>query len=304
MDFGWVGIGRTTRRSAYIVSVLVLCLLPCSGCGSGGSTKRVHITSNFQRQQASQSGFASQSTVALTNAQLANQEDLPHVKQLRLALFADGFESYGVCTATFITPQVLLTAAHCLYNLETMEPLSPSDVEIEIEPGRFIPASILVPHPEFTGRVTTSTVYADTPVAAADVGVILASEQYAGPLPVFSPVPPQPGETMVLAGYGLTSDAAIFSGGTLRVGETTIDAVSPAERLLYWIQDSPNEASTCHGDSGGPAFTVNAANELVLVGITSSGDPGCRPYHVAVDSLVSSYLDWISAAAGGGLLIK
>ena len=290
-----------------VARVVVLAVVTFAFSACGGSSDSSSHTSNGSVSDQSQrsvaasnlSAIAPASTVSLTNAAPINPESFPFVKQLRLTFESGPSFSFGGCTATFINSHVLLTAAHCLYDLNTMTPLEAAGVEIEMERGRFVPAAAVLPHPEFNGHFNYSAVYADTAVAAADIGVVISSEEFDGAVPAIAVLPPAVGETVALVGFGQSAAASVFSGGILRLGYTTVDAVSLSERVLYWIQDQPNEASTCHGDSGGPAFQISLDNQLILAGITSSGDPDCRPYYPAVDTLVASFADWIVAATGG-----
>ena len=51
----------------------------------------------------------------------------------------------------------------------------------------------------------------------------------------------------------------------------------------------------CYGDSGGPFQCKNAADQWVVEGIVSWGDPNCSSrFHYSVFARVSEFRDWIN----------
>jgi hypothetical protein len=74
------------------------------------------------------------------------------------------------------------------------------------------------------------------------------------------------------------------SSWSKRQTERTLDDLQPAQ-FFYG-------ESTCFGDSGGPVLTTTDAGEILL-GVISSGGPGCRFYGRAVRA--DAVAEWLDA---------
>ncbi len=108
------------------------------------------------------------------------------------------------------------------------------------------------------------------------------------------------GSEVMLAGYGLsefkqdpnTGEALSSKGsGTLRqVGNIKVLSVLPTGEELTFDQSGGHGA--CHGDSGGPAYIVDA-NTNYLVGVTSRGGGDCNI--TAIYTGVLGYSQWIQS---------
>jgi secreted trypsin-like serine protease len=99
------------------------------------------------------------------------------------------------------------------------------------------------------------------------------------------------GETLTLAGFGLTSAWFGDSGKLRKVDVKLIEQSSVAQEIEFG--ESPGR-SACMGDSGGPAF-VKRNNKLVLVGVTSRGSSFCDDSGLYTD--IRYHYDWMVAAS-------
>ncbi|MFZ0609150.1 MAG: S1 family peptidase [Xanthobacteraceae bacterium] len=174
--------------------------------------------------------------------------------------------SYGTaCTATAIARDLLLTAAHCVqpgadYKLvgsaPGQEPVLKNIVRIERDPQ--FELKRLFGH-----------------LATADVALIKLEE----PLP--PRIPPvriggdtetvAVGDTLVVAGYGVTVRGDGRTGGTVRAAALVVTGQpGPLQIRLYdpRTRDESAGLGACAGDSGAPAFH-DTEGSLTIVGVVS-----------------------------------
>lgn len=188
------------------------------------------------------------------------------------------------CTGTVLAPDLLLTAAHCV------GPAADYAVALVDEnPPRLIPATRIALHPRFDpGQFRSRTPTPD-----------LALVKLAEPLPArlrparlaSDGIPPK-GSSLLLAGYGMTSDGAEQTAGQLRT--VSLPSIGTTGGIMVRLSKGGG-AGACTGDSGGPAFRNGA-----LAGVTSwvtaaGGKRGCGG--VTGVTLVSLHRDWITSTA-------
>ncbi len=220
------------------------------------------------------------------------------------------------CSGTVVAPRVILTAAHCVEEIEdgTITPAAnyavatgvtdPSEAgignvfhiaETHVFPG-FDPgilhgdAAILV--------LSTPTSASPIPMAgAADAGL------YSG------------GATVQLAGWGLTSARANQEPGGLRATSMLVQTPTSCKQKThsFYAPFSPTAqvcllaasraSGGCFGDSGGPAIGQRADGSPVEIGITSTGGPNCStkvPNVLTRVDYVSTWVaEWIAAVETG-----
>lgn len=136
-----------------------------------------------------------------------------------------------------------------------------------------------------------------------DLAIIELDRDVTGvtPTALFRDVPTV-GTTLTLAGYGAGGNAANGedgSFGTLQSGTTAIDSVGTT--LVAWNFDSPFEANSAPGDTGGATF-VQVGSELLLAGVISGNDLassalGDRGYATRVD-VHALWIDYILGTPG------
>lgn len=100
----------------------------------------------------------------------------------------------------------------------------------------------------------------------------------------------QPGDTITVAGYGLTGGNANGTNGVLRKTQSKVTETFITGKEFV-LGDSNGRA--CNGDSGGPAYVVRDGR-LVLAGVVSRGEAGCGGLVIYTD--VRYFIDWINQA--------
>ncbi len=193
------------------------------------------------------------------------------------------------CTATLIAPDVVLTAAHCLFYLGRRLPAFVLAPRIDAaKPTTTRPTSRAVMHPQFVVRAEDQT-------PLHDLALVRLARPIRGVAPetLLSKVEADriaAGDPVDLVGYGRTSYAAPVDGAKNH-GRSKVAETRPSE----WVIGAPSVAQNCDGDSGGPAF-VTLGGKRRLLGIASRAlDEKAPCAGGTIHARPDADLDWIAA---------
>lgn len=165
-----------------------------------------------------------------------------------------------VCTGTVLSPTVIITAAHCTVGSKQ---LAVAYVE---EGGPVLqPVTTVARHPGFSKN--------------SSVSVDIALIRLENPLPQrFRPVTldsggsgTSVGESLTIAGFGLTEEKDYKSAGTLRTAEVELLPRLYPRFLRLGLDSQLSSLAICKGDSGGPVF-AGGGGAPVLVGVVYAAE--------------------------------
>jgi secreted trypsin-like serine protease len=221
------------------------------------------------------------------------------------------------CTGTVIAPRVILTAAHCVEDLDRGGFTPARDYGIAT--GQANPR--LTPRDQIL-RVSETHVFPgfDPGTTHGDAALlVLSTPTAAPPIPLASAADAAlyaGGTGVQLAGWGLTAPNAKSGPEVLQTTSTVVlDGASCKRRtrsfnppyasaLQMCTTDPPDHSSGgCFGDSGGPALAHRADGSLVEIGVTSTGGPGCSTklpnVFTRVDTISAWAAEWVAAIETG-----
>ena len=202
-------------------------------------------------------------------------------------------EREDLCTATALAPDLVLTAAHCVAGKLKRA------VKV-YQTGQTIAVTRTASHPRFnfTNYLASR--------ATADIALV----KLAAPMPdIIAPVTlAEPrrvavGETLTIAGFGVTKNATPLGLGIPREAKLTVTGKPGSLQIRLVDPATLNKRpglGGCVGDSGAPAFETDASGALRIVGVVSwstapNDEDGCGGLTGLTPLLL--YRDWIVETA-------
>ncbi len=202
----------------------------------------------------------------------------------------------SVCTASILSSNFLLTAAHCVSSSKAANMVVIFGPKISKEGSSLRKVSGFKFHKKWLS-VGSSADLKDL----GDIAVI----KFEGGLPAgYQPARLlsdasmlAKGKDALLAGYGVTDGVKKTGSGSLLRVVTKID--NPVFSATEVSLDQTKGKGACQGDSGGPAYVIDKDGKLSLFGVTSRGEDDthdtCGAKAVYTNAL--AYKSWIKAAA-------
>jgi len=243
-------------------------------------------------------------------------EAVPHSWPWQISF--DNYNSFGNCGGSLIREDVVLTAAHCVWDDKST---TLPDGSLSIRAGKhnlkvqetdeeLIPVVKIVIHPlyQHKSRPNTTTRPNDFALMKLQKPVILGSTKQLICLPSATDAPAT-GSMCVGIGWGNTlpgngdSPSDVLRQATVPIVDSTVcnDADHYAGVLNATMQicagwPKDGGADTCDSDSGGPLLCKSSSGQWVAQGVLSFGmgaKCGSKDYP-GVYARVASYIGWIT----------
>ena len=286
----------TPARLAGLLALLCLALAPATASA---------------KQPAAPDQSAQASIVGGSPAAIADFPSLAYIQA------EEGPKDGFACTGSVIAPRVVITAGHCVEDLETGRLTPVRDYLVatgvanlrEVGPGNIF-------------KVTRAFTYSrfDPGATRGDAGIlVLARPTTVPPLPLATAADTAllaPGTPVPIAGWGLEHGSDLAGPATLRTTSIAIQTDGYCQRqvsrfypfyspaLQFCTADPPSfDSGGCFGDSGGPAIAHRSDGTPVEIGVISAGGPACKPAQPNIftraDRISAWAAEWVAAVEQG-----
>jgi secreted trypsin-like serine protease len=251
---------------------------------------------------ASPNPKATASVIGGHNASIAQYPSLAYIEGVQATA---GY----ACTGTVVAPRVVLTAGHCVEDIESNS---------IVEPGRIAVATGVsnltkIPRANIS-QVVQVLAYPnfDPTKLQGDAGLlILAAPVVAPPIAMATGTDAalyEAGDPLTIAGWGIDDRNTGHAPNQLQAAEVPVEEAARCKRgtkRFYPFFDPARQVcaldipgfkiTTCHGDSGGPAIATRPDGTPVEIGVTSLGDGSCNPSSPGVFTRVDQISGWVQS---------
>lgn len=173
--------------------------------------------------------------------------------------YIEGNSAFPMCTGTLISPNLVLTASHCLrgMNKQGLRIGFSLDVKNHLDVETMVEIADFIIHPKYgSDRLNDVALIAlakPAPAPYKPVAILAAAYQLTVGMP------------MLLAGYGVTNDLTGKDTEALR--KVTVPMAKILDQEAIVVTDQTKTTGACNGDSGGPAY-LEKDGVLFVYGIT------------------------------------
>lgn len=196
-----------------------------------------------------------------------------------------------ICTATLISPDVGLTAAHCLRDPDFGSLGFTLDADASNGTDGVMPIKFTHQHPEFDDRVDP---FVDLAIRN-DIGVFILDTPVSDIQ--FEQVDDRtfetaldPGNQLAICGYGWTSYSS-NTFGLKRDANVLVDRTDQFEFSTAATNPQP-----CNGDSGAPLFVMTPTGRRIVGVVSRAMGRSDRCDSGAIITRVAPYAEWIAGA--------
>ncbi len=263
------------------------------------STQSGAVVSGTGTQGADKDPAATASVIGGHNTTVAQFPSLAYVEGVQAT---DGY----ACTGTVVAPRVVLTAGHCVEDVESGSLVEPNLIGVatgvsnlrKIAKSNISTVERVLVNPGFNPsklQGDAGLLILSAPVSATPIRLATASDA-----PLY-----EAGTTLQIAGWGLDQMNSEHRPNQLQTGSVPIQSSSRCEaglRFFYPFFDPSSQLCTldthhkvifCHGDSGGPGMATGADGLPVELGVISLNDGVCNPHDPAVYTRVDQIQPWV-----------
>ncbi|MCE6998163.1 serine protease [Saccharothrix sp. S26] len=205
---------------------------------------------------------------------------------------AVGSPNVWCCSGTLVSPNVVVTAGHCVEGGCAARVFLGKDVEFP-EDGEVIRVRTALAHPDYR-----------PPKPTCDLAVlVLERPASTAPRPIATRDQVAAAAFVRLAGYGNTDVHSSGGYGRRRMVDVPIAGDHPrygADAATEFVAGAPFlDRDSCNGDSGGPAY-VQSDGQWLLAGATSRATASSlRPCgDGGIYTRVASYQEWVWSVPG------